>query len=125
MALGWKFVSDLVTEYLWFRSLGYESVLLIRLRAQLGIAAAAAAVAFAFVAVNLLLTRKARSRISTAWILLLSFAAALAAAAWAWPQWMEVQQWVHATAFGANVPVFNADVSFFVFTLPVIKLALS
>lgn len=125
VALGWKFVSDLVTEYLWFRSLGYESVLLIRLRAQLGIAAAAAAVAFAFVAVNLLLTRKARSRISTAWILLLSFAAALAAAAWAWPQWMEVQQWVHATAFGANVPVFNADVSFFVFTLPVIKLALS
>ena len=124
LALSWRSLSELVTEYLWFADLGYSTVLWSTLGARALLGLAAGLTAFAFVGLNLWFTRRARGKLSARTSLVMAAAVGLVAAVTAQGWWMEFQQWLHATDFGVTVPVFGTDVSFFVFTLPVIKLAL-
>lgn len=125
LALSWRSLSELVTEYLWFADLGYSTVLWSTLGARVLLGGAAGLAAFAFVAVNLWFTGRARGKLSTGASLAMATLVGLAAAVAAQDRWMEVQQWLHAPDFGVTVPIYGKDVSFFVFTLPVIKMALA
>lgn len=124
LVLSWGWLSELVTEYLWFADLGYSTVLWSTLGARALLGLIAGLVAFAFVALNLWFTGRARGKLSARTSLALAAVVGLVAAALSQGRWMEFQQWLHAAGFGVTVPVFGRDVSFFVFTLPVIKLAL-
>ncbi len=113
------------TDYLWFQSMGQGSVFTTRIVASFGLFAVSALSFFVFYMVNVLIARRlAPARFSSSRsVLMLATVAGLVLAfmlgAIAQAQWEMVLRYFNATPFGSIDPVFNKDISFYIFTLPV------
>ncbi len=133
--------SYVFTDYLWFSSLGYQSVFITTLLTKLAVGSVAALVTFLFVLGNLLVAKRegapqpldiytgddsAQFHIGASTVNLVTFVGAgviaLLMANWATGDWLLIQQFLHPTAFGLNDPFFSRDVGFYVFSLPLWRL---
>src|SRR5439155_200010 len=127
----------LAAEWLWFQALGYERVFTTRLVAEAVLGVAVGGLVFAFLYANLRIAQRGlvpnplvvqvsgaaavdvtrllrRLALPTALGLALLFGMGAAGG------WLGVLQFLHRTPFGATDPVFGREVSYYVFTLPVI-----
>jgi uncharacterized protein len=138
-----------LTDWLWFREIGFERVFLTKVAAQWIIGLAAGVVAFSVLYGNArfalhgidpdrepihgyvggvgavsarmrgLAERKLRL-LALPWTALLALFMGLSMA----PQWITALQAIHATPFGRTDPVFGRDVGYYVFTLPAVEAAI-
>jgi len=133
--------ASLYTDWLWFQELGYQSVFLRTYKAQSLLFLATFTVAFVFLYVNLRIARRALSRPqfilgttedgrpivveskSLAGLLLpvavvVAFVLGISAA----NHWLEWLTALNAVPFGDRDVLFNRDVGFYIFQLPVLDL---
>jgi hypothetical protein len=112
------------TDLQWFRSLGQGSVFVTRITARLAIFALAAVVFFVLYMINVLIARRLSppGASSSRAVLVLATVAGLALSFFvgliAQTQWEMILRYLNATPFGMSDPVFNQEISFYVFTLP-------
>ena len=124
-----------ITNLLWFHEVGYESVFLTRIFTQIAIGVPA------FIVIGILaffylrtLRRSYYKRVAPAVedqsvtkalnrtaVILSLVVAALATLFTVSTTWFEVQKFINSTNFGITDPLFNLDVSFYVFRLGLIK----
>ncbi|MHB8793307.1 MAG: UPF0182 family membrane protein [Thermoleophilia bacterium] len=127
------------TEWLWFGEVGYTSVFWKVLTAKLGLGLAAGAVFFICVYGNVLLARRLAPRFQVGpgsdvierasipdrlvkiLIPVLLILPTLIVAGAVGASWEEFLKFFNATEFGITDPVFNRDVSFYVFILPFLR----
>lgn len=132
----------LSTDWYWFREIGYLAVFRAELLIKLGLFLGAGAVGFALVYANLRVAQRGLVpdpvvlRLSpnaphldvTALIRKLAMPAALAVAfltaVAAAPNWLELIAFANRNPFGITDPIFQRDIGFYVFTLPVVSTAL-
>ncbi len=137
IALGY-YGSYLLTEYLWFAGLGYESVFTGVILAKVILGAGAFLVTFGFVLLNLRWAHRGgrpqafniyagdaagEFRVEPRTVTVVTYIGAalvgVVAAEAAVANWMAFLQFLRPTAFGVVDPFFGRDVGFYVFTLPV------
>ena len=142
--LGLPAFSEFYTEWLWFREVGYEQVFIRSLTARSLITALVTFVVFAWLAGNLVLALRAlrpwhftvvthegprpvtmdpkrfRPLVLSAAALLALFMGIYAGSHW--DTWLA---YVYRTPFGTNDPILGYDVSFYVFTLPMLEVVRS
>jgi uncharacterized membrane protein (UPF0182 family) len=128
----------LVTDWLWFREVGYQTVFTTALTTKLGLFVAVGIIAYVFLALNVRLARSGPSRVPVLWrvspelppvdiasslmrvavplTFILTFLFAIGAAG----SWMNLLQFIHRTQFGVADPIFGRDVGWYVFVLPAI-----
>ncbi|MGH7538233.1 MAG: UPF0182 family protein, partial [Gemmatimonadales bacterium] len=133
----------LAAEWPWFASLGYGRVFTTRLLAQALLGVVVTGVAFAFLYVNLRVAQRGvvpeplivrfeggaaavdvtqlLRRLALPLALGVSLLFGLGAAG----RWLAVLQFLHRTPFGVTDPVFDRDVGYYVFTVPVVGSALT
>jgi uncharacterized membrane protein (UPF0182 family) len=128
------------TDWLWFRELGYEHVFVRTLNAQLMVFVAAFAIAFLFLFFNLRIARRGINRshvvvgrgpdgraiaIETGPIaglaLPVAVVVALGIGVVSARNWLEWLTYFNAESFGQTDALFGRDVSFYVFSLPVLQ----
>ncbi|MEZ4616911.1 MAG: UPF0182 family protein [Caldilineaceae bacterium] len=123
------------TDWLWYQSLNFSSVFLTRLWSQFGLFAAVAAAFWIFLAVNIIIARRIEPRgfagtpfeqIAAAlrWrltsiLLFIGVLVALIVGGSASANWEEVLLYLNQGSFNLTDPLFNRDISFFIFTLPI------
>lgn len=138
------FGSNFYADWLWFRSIGYESVFLTMLLSDWGVKLIIVFSLFVTFFINLLFTRKMIpafnyeelsndnfiplkrfifERIITPTRLVIFYAAislglALFFSTFTTRHWLVVQRFIHRLNFNVLDPLFQKDISFFVFTLP-------
>jgi uncharacterized membrane protein (UPF0182 family) len=129
------------TDWLWFREVGYEQVFIRSLTARSLVTAVTMLAAFLLLAGNLLLAfRTLRPRqfvIATAvgpqainvepasvrpLALMGAALVALLMGIYSGAQWETWLYFIHATPFGRTDPILGRDVSFYVFTLPLLEI---
>ena len=129
------------TDWLWFAELGYEAVFLRALSAQATVGIVSGAIAFVLLAGNLLIALRALRprpfRVTTpngpqivmmdpSGIRPIALGAvaliALLIGNYAGARWETWLYFLNATAFGKTDPILGRDVSFYVFTLPVLEM---
>ena len=132
----------LYTDYRWFEELGFASVFTTQWQARIGIFFIAAAAFFIFYAINIAIARRLTPRItdeSSRWAQLAAFAGksvnfllivsglvlAVIVGLIAQAEWLMFLRYQHAAAFGVADPIFQRDVAFYVFTLPVYRFLVS
>ena len=140
LLVGWV---DVYSDWLWFRSVGFETVYTTVLVTKLVSAAVAGVVTAIVMYANLALAVRLapqspfRSRvvqIDQARIALpdlgdlvaylplpVALVAGLVAAKFGWESWELFQLFLYQVPFGVTDPVFGRDVGFYVFTLPVLE----
>lgn len=128
-----------VTDWLWFRELGYEVLLVRPILWRLGVGAAAAIAVALFIAVNLRITGassaetlrllQARSQIPIAgesWLRrafgLFALVMGVGSGLYFADQWQAVAYALAGGPFGAVDPLFGIDIGFFLFQLPFYQL---
>lgn len=126
----------LYTDYRWFQELGYDAVFMTEITARLQVFGVAALTFFLFYVINVTIARRLTPRVSdesSRWAQVAAFAGrsinalvigaglflAIVMGLTAQANWLAILRYLHPAAFGVNDPVFQRDVSFFVFTLPV------
>ncbi len=131
---------NVAVDALWFGELGYSDVYWKGFWARLLVRAAAAAVIFVFFFVNLRIAAKSfgtirrrignieiHEEIATRYLNIAAIVGALLLAflfsAAIGGRWMDVLAFLNRTSFGVNDPLFERDVAFYVFTLPILRLA--
>lgn len=142
LVVGLPALAGLVTDWFWFRELGYETVFLTALGTQISVGVAVGIAAFAFFYANLQfaqrgmvpdpvvvrlgertpgldVTRTLRRLALPAAIVLAVLVGFAASGAW-----LVVLEYVHRSPFGVTDPVFGRDVSYYVFTLPALVVVL-
>ena len=139
-------VAARVTDWLWYREIGFERVFVLKIIAQWTLGLIAGIGTFLVLYLNgraalrglvedpvpildraragqaspaALMTRLARTLFLPGSILLAALTAPVAAA-----DWQALVQFHHRTPFGISDPVFGRDIAYYVFTLPVIEAAL-
>jgi uncharacterized membrane protein (UPF0182 family) len=132
---------DFFTDWLWFGEVGYRSVYATQLTTRAEVGLATFAIAFAWLVFHLRmalgslspapLTFTTREGLTVALpgrdqiravVTLVAAVAAFLVASYASMQWLTVLSWWQGTPFGSADPILNLDVSFYVFTLPVLEL---
>ncbi|MHB1417877.1 MAG: UPF0182 family protein, partial [Chloroflexota bacterium] len=139
--LGVGRLGGIYVDWLWFQEVGYQSVFLTQMIAQLGLFAIGALAFFAVFAGNVLVagrvaTRYERPAILLEWpepkkrlgllqsgLLVVGALLGLLVGAGIGASWGTVLRSTNPTAFGSSDPLFGLDVGFFVFTLPAFQLA--
>ena len=133
-------VAEFYTDWLWFREVGYEHVFLRSLTVRAIVATAAGLAAFAVLGGNLLLAMRAlRPRpfmVATPQgpqtitvdpkslkplVLLAAAFISLMIGLFAGGQWESWLYFLHSVPFGTADPILGRDVSFYVFTLPLLQ----
>lgn len=127
------------TEWLWFGEVGYTSVFWKIISAKLGLGLAAGAVFFVCVYGNILLARRLAPRFQVGpgsdvierasipdrlvriLIPVMLILPSLIVAAAVGASWEQFLKFFNSTEFGIVDPVFNRDVSFYVFILPFLR----
>ncbi|MHB8507232.1 MAG: UPF0182 family membrane protein [Candidatus Dormibacteria bacterium] len=124
------------TDVIWFRSLGYDAVILRRLGYQWVLGSVGFALAFAFLGGNFMLAlsglespalraigvqRNLVRTIATPLVLVLAALFALGFATAAAGAWETIATAINGGTFGKVDPVFGSDIGFYVFTLPVLQ----
>jgi hypothetical protein len=132
----------LYTDYRWFEEVGYTSVFTTEITARLAIFFVAALAFFVFYAINITIARRLTPRVtdeSSRWAQFAAFAGksvafllivgglilAFLVGLIAQGQWLMVLRYLNAAPFGVTDPIFQRDVSFYVFTLPVYQFLVS
>jgi hypothetical protein len=132
----------LYTDYRWFEEVGYASVFTTEWIARLAIFFGAALLFFIFYAINITIARRLTPRVtdeSTRWAQFAAFAGrsvnflltvgglflAFIVGLIAQGQWLLLMRFVNASPFGVTEPIFNQEVAFYVFSLPVYKFIVS
>ena len=132
--VGIGFLADLT----WFGSLGYDAVLWTRVMASLGLFVVSTLFTFLFIAVNVLIARRLEpfglvdtppEQVAAAFGLRLPLVILLAAAAFAVfsglayaNDWQQVLLFFNQAPFAQSDPIFNQNVAFYMFTLPIWEL---
>ena len=125
-------IASFYTDFLWFSHLGFRDMFVKRLTVRLVVFAVAFVVAVAVLAGNWLIARRralaertplnqsllASGGIRTL-ILIAGLALAFLFASAAGSQWEKLLALANAHSFGVADPIFNHDVSFYIFRLPV------
>jgi uncharacterized protein len=127
-----------LTDSVWYRSLGYESVYFTRLAASAGLFFGGTLIAWLFITLNILLARRLEpfglagtppEQIATAFGVRVPAVLIVAAGILAFfmglglaGDWQQLLLYFNQVPFGVNDPVFSQDVSFFVFTMPIWEL---
>ena len=140
-------VAARLADWLWYKQVGFERVFLTKVAAQwaLGLAAGLCGFLLTYVNGRIALRGVARKNLHirdaadwaasgpkillervSAWFMLpvtlvIGFVLALASAG----QWRELAQFFYRTPFGIADPVFGRDVSYYVFTIPMVENVLS
>ncbi|MDE3087817.1 MAG: UPF0182 family protein [Chloroflexota bacterium] len=132
----------LYTDFRWFEELGFASVFTTEWQARIAIFFIAAAAFFLFFAINIFIAHRLTPRItdeSSRWAQLAAFAGrsvtfllmvgglllAVIVGLIAQADWLMFLRYQHAAPFGVTDPIFNQDVAFYVFTLPVYQFLVS
>jgi uncharacterized membrane protein (UPF0182 family) len=128
-----RFGVTMYTDWLWFQSLNFESVYITSLLARVAVFFGAG-IPFAIIfAVNLVVARWFSTRGELflgqrrtldfpvfGWLIwITAFFLGLAVAAAASPRWLDFLRFFNQMPFGVRDPLFDRDVGFYVFTLPV------
>ena len=133
IALSLNWIVTTYTDFLWFRQLNYESVWLKQWTIQIGLFGLAFIGAAVFLLTNWLIARRRAIRSTSPfhpqfldnagvkWLitgigLFLSFAFASGFSS----QWEELLLFINRSPFGLSDPIFNRDVSFYLFELPIL-----
>ena len=126
---------SIITNLLWFNEVGYESVFLTRILTQVAIGVPTFLVIGAFALFYLSMLKKSYYKrvappdndkgttkfLKRASLLLSAAVAAIATFFVVTTTWFTVLQFANSTSFGIADPVFNMDISFYVFRLDLIK----
>jgi uncharacterized membrane protein (UPF0182 family) len=132
-----------LTDWLWFREIGFERVFLLKIGAWWALFLATAAVAFAALYATARFALRGvvrpeesivrlaeggvntREKFLTLLALRLSLPVSLALAGFlglaAAGQWRTLMQFIYRTPFGAADPIFTRDIGYYVFTLPMLQ----
>ncbi|WP_089826791.1 UPF0182 family protein [Halogranum amylolyticum] len=124
---GFVAVPSLYGDYLWFAAMDYESVFLTILGYRIGLFVLTAVLSFGVLAANYRVARENLRNIDAAAVPWTYRAAVVGGAlliglSYA-STWETVLRFVHGTAFGTADPVYDLDVAFYIYTLPVLNLA--
>jgi uncharacterized protein len=127
------------TDWLWFDSLNYASVFTTRVTASIGLFLAGAIIFWVFLALNVLLARRLEprglddtpiSQVAAAVGIRITPVILIVAAVFAFfmgsglgATWEQLLLYLNQIEFGLADPIFNNDVSFYLFTLPVWQIA--
>ena len=140
LLFSWQ-MTAMIAAWLWFQEVGYTTVFSVRLMAQLQASVLFAAVFFCVLAGNLFLAVRFSRRsdvflrgnviqipfavMDDAKLNRLILLAALVCSLFAWmygaSQWDNLMRFIQGTSFGLSDPLFNRDISFYVFQLPFLK----
>jgi uncharacterized membrane protein (UPF0182 family) len=127
-----RFGVTMYTDWLWFQSLKFESVYLTLLVSRVAVFFGAAVPFVAIFAGNLILARWFSTRDQLfmgqrrtldlpifGWLIwMTAFFLGLAVGAAAAPRWLDFLRFFNQAPFGVHDPIFNRDVGFYVFSLP-------
>ncbi|WP_034629285.1 UPF0182 family membrane protein [Desulfotruncus alcoholivorax] len=141
-----KWFANLYLDWLWFGSLGYASIFKTILLSEIGLRVLVGLSAFLFIFINLLFTRKyvlqaissrqyfesedvinlyqspvskyLTPRLLTVTYLAISAVLGLFISTAITGDWVIIQKFINATAFGLSDPIFNQDIGYYVFKLP-------
>ena len=133
-------MSTFYTEFLWFESLGFDSVYVTVLLSQFGTGAAFGAVCFVLLLVHIALVKRNSkpredwtfetaagdvldlkeivSKVGTPVVVLAAFLVSIGMGYWASTHWEEVLRYLNSTPFGETEPILGKDVGFYLFSLP-------
>ena len=130
-----RFGIGLYTDFLWFAHLGLETVFLTRFWAQIAIGLVMGFVFILIFLINTLIARRLSIHnvlffsdevlVAQKFILWLLLAATLFLA-WimgslAGSQWLRFVEYFNQHAFGLTDPIFNQDIGFYIFSLPIFR----
>jgi len=136
-------LASFFTDWLWFKEVGFRTVFATSLMWRIGLFFIGGAFAFAFFYGNVRVARGAGSGFPVLFInrgdgvnvdvsrlftrlffpaaIVLSFLTAISLSAW----WLTLLKGINGVALGARDPLFNRDISFYLFRLPLISGVLS
>ncbi|MBR5230595.1 MAG: UPF0182 family protein [Firmicutes bacterium] len=122
-----------ITDFMWFREMGYVDVFLKELTTQLKVGVPTMIVVSAFLQIYLTRLRKSyfakiasseetnlKSLKKTTWILAIG-AGALASFTAVSQLWFDILKFANSTSFDITDPLFNVDISFYIFKLEFLK----
>jgi uncharacterized membrane protein (UPF0182 family) len=131
------------TEYLWFDHLGFSSVYITVLLAQLGTGVAFGLVCFLALGLHILLIRKFSKprqdwtistpdgqmmdvadlvrKVSTPVVVAAALLVSAIMGYWASRHWEDVLKFLNQTSFGQAEPILNKDIGFYLFALPTMQ----
>jgi len=113
-------IAQLISDYLWFKALGYQRVFMISLEAQILLFFVAGLLFFLFLTLNLWLSSKLRTKnlvsfkMKMAIALFLSYIVGSTVSL----NWLEILRYFRQVPFNLTDPIFFKDVAFYVFSLP-------
>ena len=130
-------IRDIYTEWLWFSSVGYESVYGTTIQARIGLFFVGLLSFVVFSGINIFIARRLSPPLNTenfayedvqstrrlinfgvvAGVFFLGIIFGSVAAG----RWIEILKFMNAESFGATDPIFSFDIGFHVFTLPFIR----
>ncbi len=124
-------VINFITDYKWFQELGFEKVFLTKLIAQLQIGIPAFIIVTVLVYLYLLSIKKdyykkvdavhrgvPEKRINQLTLLGSIFVAFISSSTIAGNLWFDILRFFNSTSLGVNEPIFNQDISFYLFKYP-------
>ncbi len=117
-------IARIFTDYLWFENLGLESVFTIEITARLGFLALGLVLFFAIGAINLFIARRLHPDSKGMFIPMLAVLGffSLIAGLLLSDAWLDILRFFSMEEFGLLDPIFNRDVSFFVFVIPFLNI---
>ncbi|MCA9669920.1 MAG: UPF0182 family protein, partial [Myxococcales bacterium] len=135
-------LANFLTEYWWFKHLGFSDVFITVLLSQLGTGIAYGAVAFVVLIVHILLIKRYSKprkdwtiptaegdidiaaivkKVSTPVVAAGAFVAAAAMGVWAAFHWEDILKLLNQTQFGNPEPILGKDPGFYLFELPALQ----
>lgn len=146
------FTSTMITDWFWFKELGFQSVFMTSLLSSLGLRVATGLFFFLVIWANLRFTKRFlksepepevfegenvvpirkyvverffdHKKINLIFLVASIFLALLLSSA-ASGNWLMVQKFLHQASFGIKEPIFKLDASFYIFTLPFLRMLYS
>ena len=137
--LGFSVFCSIYTNILWFKELGYSAVFFKILWTKIGIACAFSLFLFAMIWINIRvairgtvkpynvsndvidINENLNLRKTTPSLLLLSLVISFVVGSGVASYWQEIVTFLNGVPFGIKDPIFDKDISFYVFTLPILE----
>ena len=126
-------ITDFLGDYLWFQEVGYTSTYVKQVFAKLYVGipfffAFSAFIYFYFHRIkmnyykhmNILTTKEDEKAVNRIMGIISAILGLFFSFAMAQSFWMQILRFMNATSFGKSDPIFNNDISFYVFTLPLL-----
>jgi uncharacterized membrane protein (UPF0182 family) len=116
-------IVTLVTDFLWYSAVGFKEIFMTALTTKIAIFLATAGFFFLFSSLNVwiasLIGKKEEKKGIPVLIKIAIIAAISIGIGFSYtPEWMTVLEYANQSSFSVEEPIFNHDVSFYVFTLP-------